>query len=199
MPRRVYIIVNHETGQAYAGLTNQIGRRITEHRRNRPHLFTGRHTVFKSEPMTDEAAQRKEARAVRFLQSIGFHTVNVKQAGSLRSWSKPFWTKERCADEALKYATRGMFVASAGSAYNTALRHGWLDEICAHMMVQRKPKGYWTKSRCADEAAKYTTRAEFQRNAKGVYNTARRNGWFDEICCHMPYIKRPNEPLRRPT
>jgi predicted GIY-YIG superfamily endonuclease len=190
MARVVYIIANHDTGQAYAGLTREFRRRVTEHRRTRPHLFTGRHIVFSTDPMTDAIAQHVEAKAVRYLRSLGFHTVNVKRAGSLGSASGSRWDKETCATEALKYETRKDFERNASGAYVMAQRRGWLSEICAHMTYRKKPKGYWTKERCAVEAAKYMSRAEFKRSAISVYNTAERRGWLGEICYHMTYRKR---------
>ncbi|MCK4820590.1 GIY-YIG nuclease family protein [bacterium] len=47
-----------------------------------------------------------------------------------------YWTKDRCADEALKHNTRTRFAKTPGSesAYNRALKNGWIDEICQHMI-----------------------------------------------------------------
>lgn len=38
----------------------------------------------------------------------------------------------------------------------------------------------WTREKCYEEAKKYTTLAEFQKNAGSVYNAARKNGWLKE-------------------
>ena len=43
------------------------------------------------------------------------------------------WNLENCQVEALKYDARGKFMRGSGSAYNSALANGWLDEICKHM------------------------------------------------------------------
>ena len=51
--------------------------------------------------------------------------------------------------------------------------------------MQTKPKNYWTKERCAEEALDYTKRSDFQKNARGAYYAALRDGWLDEICSHM--------------
>lgn len=52
-----------------------------------------------------------------------------------------YWTKESCHLEALKYDTRYDFQKGSKSAYSTAVQHGWLDDICGHMI----PQGNWTK------------------------------------------------------
>ena len=46
-----------------------------------------------------------------------------------------YWTKERCHAESLKYKHRKEFQKGCCSAYNTALKNKWLDEICSHMTV----------------------------------------------------------------
>ena len=44
-----------------------------------------------------------------------------------------YWTKERVAEEALKYQTKREFFSGSSSAYGVAYNNGWLDEVCAHM------------------------------------------------------------------
>lgn len=51
--------------------------------------------------------------------------------------------------------------------------------------MQQRESGYWTKEHCAEEAKKYSTRAQFQRMASGAWNAAHKKGWLDEICLHM--------------
>jgi len=43
------------------------------------------------------------------------------------------WDLKNCQAEAEKYESRSEFQNASGSAYNSALEHGWLDEICGHM------------------------------------------------------------------
>ena len=49
-----------------------------------------------------------------------------------------YWTLERCRKEALKYKTKTEFSKGCVSAYQAALRNGWLDEVCAHMKGENK-------------------------------------------------------------
>jgi T4 RnlA family RNA ligase len=44
-----------------------------------------------------------------------------------------YWTKERCAEEALKYKTKSEFEKGSPSAYVKSGKMGWKDEICKHM------------------------------------------------------------------
>jgi predicted GIY-YIG superfamily endonuclease len=59
-------------------------------------------------------------------------------------------------------------------------------------MGKRKPKGYWTKDRCQEEALKYQYRGDFSKNSNTTYTLSRTNDWLDEICTHMTEKKKPN-------
>lgn len=47
---------------------------------------------------------------------------------------KLYWNKERCLEEAKKYKHRGDFFNYSNSAYVSATKNGWLDEVCEHMI-----------------------------------------------------------------
>ena len=96
-----------------------------------------------------------------------------------------YWTKNACVMEAQKFKTIKLFRKKSNSAYATAHRNGWLNEICAHMKREQQPRGYWTKERCNDEAFKFVTRTAFARGSPSAYSASQANGWLDEICGHM--------------
>lgn len=50
----------------------------------------------------------------------------------------------------------------------------------------------WTKEMCKEESLKYKSRTEFKINAKGAYCYALKNNFSDEICKHMPIVKKPS-------
>ena len=85
--------------------------------------------------------------------------------------------------EALKYSNRSEFSKQSNGAYTAALKNGWLDEICKHMIIKWQRK--WDKESYRREAIKYTTRTEFQNNSHGAWAAANKKGWLDEICKHM--------------
>lgn len=197
MSRCVYVIINHDTNQSYAGLTKNVARRVTDHRRLKPRLFSGRYSVLQTDALSDADALSVEGRAIRLLRALGFHALNIKQAGSLGSASGSPWSKDACAAEARRYTARKDFELNSTGAYVMAQRRGWLSEICAHMPRRKRPNGYWTKDRCAEVAARYRSRAEFKRGAISVHNIAERRGWMKDICRHMTYRKH-SRTLRRP-
>jgi len=110
--------------------------------------------------------------------------ISMKPAG--------YWTKERCHEEALKYNTRSEFNQKASGAYHKARKLNCLDEICLHMIQNKKPDGYWTEERCLNVARKFKTKKQFRASAGNVYAAVHRGGWLEKICAHM-------KPSRRPT
>ena len=105
---------------------------------------------------------------------------------------KGYWDKERCQIESLNYKTRNEFHIKNYNAYISSCRNRWLDEVCSHMVELRKPNEYWNKKRCKEDALNYTSIVEYKKKSGGSYNSSKDNGWLDEVCSHMVYIK----PLR---
>ena len=58
------------------------------------------------------------------------------------------------------------------------------------MNSKEKPKGYWTKERCQEEALKYESRLDFAKNSGGAYYKASKNNWLNDICSHMKSSKK---------
>ena len=102
-----------------------------------------------------------------------------------------YWTEERIYEVARTFQTRTEFSKQAAGAYNAACKKNILDSVCSHMEELRKPKGYWTKERCAEAALQYKTRIAFRKGPRGAYSAARRNGWLTEICKHMDLLIKP--------
>ena len=50
-----------------------------------------------------------------------------------------YWTYEKCHELAIKYKFRTEFKNENRSAYNSAYKNKWLDDICSHM-PKRKPR-----------------------------------------------------------
>ena len=102
---------------------------------------------------------------------------------------RKYWTIENCREEAAKYKRMNHFKKKNPLVYDVSFKNGWLKEISSHMDQQQnidsKPKGFWTKTRCAMEASKYGRRSDFQKNSLSGYHAAREAGWLDEVCAHM--------------
>ncbi len=76
--------------------------------------------------------------------------MNVKRK------SNGYWTKERCAEEALKYKTKTEFRKGSPGAESASIKNGWVDAVCGHMLSPQYPKGHWQSfDNCRLESLKY--------------------------------------------
>lgn len=82
------------------------------------------------------------------------------------------------------YKTRSDFSKGSRGAYHAAYKSGWLDEICIHMSIINRPLDSWTKEECLLLSSQYNKRSDFNKNHRGAYKAAQKNGWLDEICAH---------------
>ena len=104
--------------------------------------------------------------------------------------NKNWNNKNNIINEAKKYKTRGEFRNNSYGAYRAALKYKYIDEFTWLNKKKNVPNGYWqNKENVINEAKKYKTRSEFQKNNVGAYESARKNKWFDE----MNWFKKPKE------
>lgn len=118
-----------------------------------------------------------------------FGWSKIKKRDMTKSKPRGYWKiKENVLAEAKKYKNTYQWLKGNGGSYMSARENGWMEEATAHMNLQ-KPKGYWTKERILEEAKKYKTVRDWNRESSSSCDMARRRGWFDEASAHMvlPY------------
>jgi hypothetical protein len=49
------------------------------------------------------------------------------------------------------------------------------------MISFSKPRNYWTKELCLEEALKYNSRSEFKRNSIRAYDVSCKNKWLNDF------------------
>ena len=96
-----------------------------------------------------------------------------------------FWNKKNILEEAKKYSSRSEFQQKSGGAYNAARGKNILDEVCLHMVSERKPHGYWTNKKILEEAKKSNHKIDFLKNSPSAHRIAVERGILDEVCEHM--------------
>ena len=114
------------------------------------------------------------ARNNKWLDEVCFHMDKVDKK------SKGYWTKEKCAEESLKYKTKKELYKNSSGAYMSMFNNDWLYELCPHMKT-KMPNGYWTKERCIEEALKYKTKKEFRENNQSAYVCMSKNNWLNDV------------------
>lgn len=105
-------------------------------------------------------------------------------------WEKK-WNRETCFKEAQKYKSQKEFQKNSAGAFHAAYKNGWLKDY----IWFKRPEAYnkkWTREKCAEEARKYKTRREFQKNSNSAYNVAWNNGWLDDYTWLEKRDSKPN-------
>lgn len=188
--RHVYVF-EFEDRHAYIGLS------LYPYKRERQHLNEERSVVSKyiretgakyafkvlTESPSDDPIQQ-EIHWIKKYKSDGWILLN-KELDEVAADGSPKYSLEYCTRIARRYLRRQDFQKNNTMVFNFANRHQLLDSICQHMDDSAHEKQHWTKERCQEEANKYKTRKDFQKECRGAYAAAYRNKWLDEICVHM--------------
>jgi predicted GIY-YIG superfamily endonuclease len=98
------------------------------------------------------------------------------------------WTKEMIQTIASQYNNKKEFIEKEPKAFYAAYQRGWWNEISEHMQALRNPKGYWTFDKVKNEADKYTSRRDFEKNSIKAFRAAKQHGWYDDVTSHMDYL-----------
>lgn len=96
------------------------------------------------------------------------------------------WDYKNTKEEAAKYSTRGEFQKENQSAYASARRNGWLDDICSHMQPLKKK---WAYEEVHQIALQYSSNIEMQRENPKAWYAAQRNGWWKQVSTHMTWYR----------
>ena len=115
-------------------------------------------------------------------------TAHMEDGKKVRAEENRKWTKQACIKAAKQYSSRSAFAKGDASAWSAARVHNWLDEVCSHMQLRIEHGKWSTYDVCKKEAAKYASRSEFSKMSPGAYASARKNGWSEDICAHMPQV-----------
>jgi len=104
------------------------------------------------------------------------------------------WTKERVFEEARKYATKSLFRKGNRSAYATAEKNGWFDEMTWFEQPNPNKPRVWSKEAVFNLAKQFNTKIEFSKANKSAYNAAWKNHWLEEMdwlaaTARKPYTK----------
>jgi len=108
------------------------------------------------------------------------------------SENRLIWTDDKIKDESSKYDKVSDFIKGSKAAYTAAKKKGdeFFDDITSHM--QKSNYRFWSDDDLRQEALKYNTKTEFQKNSPsaGVAARSRGKNFFDDITSHMNKIKK---------
>lgn len=133
-------------------------------------------------------AKNKEKYFVEKYKNENWIILNTAKTGSIGGITMK-WTKEECYKKALKCKTKTEFYKKYASASGSALKNGWIDEICSHMNEIYVKRGYWNDyNNCLNEAIKQKTRTNFRKYGSGAFKSAVKNNWIDKIYKDMKWL-----------
>ena len=193
LKRAVYVF-EFADNYAYVGLTSNLDRREKEHLTNHSsavfrHIQESKCSyMFKclTDYLSKEEAAEIEIDTIIEYAKNGWCILNKKSGGDLGSKIRKY-TKQYCKEITSQYSDKRIFQNLNPYFYRYISKRGWLDELCSHMVNQKKKNGYWTKARCKEAAEKFNKRIDFQKGNPAAHSAAFKNGWLDEVCSHMSY------------
>lgn len=190
--KRAIYIFEFEDKSVYVGITSDYSRRYNEHTKDlrsrhktvRNKIKSGlKYKYYEQNKWLDkEKIPREEQSWINWYRKHGWKILNIAKAGGLGG-GYLYWTKEMCLKDAQKHGTRTEWqLKGSKSAYNSAYKNGWLDEICRHMPSKKTVKrGTWTKAKCIELAKSCKNYADFRLNHRGAYQAVKINNWKTEI------------------
>ena len=96
-----------------------------------------------------------------------------------------YWNNyDHCYYEAKKYHSRVEFEKGNITAYQKALKNGWIDDYS--WFPEKRKNKYWNKETCYEEAQKYNNRTAFAKHSEGAYKLAKQKGWIDDYTWFKP-------------
>ena len=134
--------------------------------------------IYLEENLTLKEGAKQEGYWLNKYIEDGWTMLNRAKTGSIGGLGKGKWNKKTCMEESKKYKSRGEFCKGNGSAYQVALKNGWLDEYT--WLGESKTSKKWNYETCMEESKKYDTRKRFCNGCVSAYQVALKNGWLDE-------------------
>jgi predicted GIY-YIG superfamily endonuclease len=185
--KRLIYVFEFSNNYFYVGLTCNPEKRIYDHLNIGGSVFkfineTGLNPKFmlKTDYLEIEEAIAMENKILEEYLENGWITLNKVKTGNLGSNNRK-WTKELCLKEALKYKSISEYQRESKSSYNSALKNGWIDDVCKHMVRKKSKNNFWNdREKCFKEFEKYKNISELQKKNWAVYNFSKKNGWLYE-------------------
>lgn len=141
-------------------------------------LYSTRTTFCRAEGSAYSACLRN-----KWLDEVCKHMSMIRKHGS-------YWNYERCKEEALKYTIKKDFNKNCPGGYDKACALGWINDICSHMTVIKKPNDYYTYDVCKKIVENYTDFNKFRKENTVAYSKILLNSWGDTLYKNLYFSKK---------
>jgi predicted GIY-YIG superfamily endonuclease len=140
LDNRMIYVFEFSDNSAYVGLTLNYEKRFKQHMSsvkspvNRHIIETTLIPTFKkvTDYINKEDAVITEGKTLEQYKKNGWKILNRKKTGDLGITTIK-WSFDEVQKEALKYDRRVDFQRKSSGAYGSALRNGWINDVCKHM------------------------------------------------------------------
>lgn len=193
----IYIYIFKETNHFYVGRTMQLYKRDYSHRKkirkrngkicldsvqkhSKENNIDIPRPIVLEENLTLSESKRQEHYWVEKYKKEGMICLNKAKTGEKYSsvgGGRRKWTYEKVYEEAKKYTHRGDFCNGSPQAYRVSLKYKWIDDY-EWMTPKTKPSNYWTFEKCKEEALKYETKIDFEKNSISAYVISVKKGYM---------------------
>lgn len=181
--RKIYTFEFNDN-TVYVGLSYNPDERKKQHLRRKDspvfqHILTTQSSyVFKilsSNWLNKDTAAEEEKAFILQYKNSGWILLNRAKGGSLGSASELKYKKDQIIAIAKKYHKRWDFQKGAKGMYLFALKHGWLDEVCAHM--DKNESLDYSEEGMAKIVSEYPTMAMLRKENEYAYRIIKKNNW----------------------
>ena len=188
--KRLVYVYEYPNKSAYIGLTCNENKRNSQHSKldetspvfkyNKESGLIPIKKIISEGYIYVGCAQQLEVETLEKYKLNGWKILNKSKAGGLGG-NIIKWDKKACTEVALKCTTKKEFIKLYGSAYQSACKNGWLNDICKHMIILQKPNGYWDYNKCKDAAKYCGSKTELRSKYSGAYTASLKNEWLNEF------------------
>ena len=188
----IYAYEDAENKHVYVGLTNNLKRRITEHKKKNYKISCeGKFDTVKQyfieqnkeipepivilENLKGYEAQEKEKQVLDDYINKGWIPINIAKTGekssSIGSVGYGKWTREECIKAVAQCQTRSEFARRFPGADDSVRRHGWVD-ILPEKQKRRESKYYYADE-CIELSKHYKDIEEVKEKDPKLYESLR--------------------------
>lgn len=133
---------------------------------------------------TDElTALEYEKELIKRYKSEGLNVLNITKGGTLGGGTDKYTDIEEIRSIAKNYMGRKEFCENSATAYRTAIRNGWLDEVCSHMKTSKELRTIWTEDKVKKliEDNNIIKKYHLKLLSHSAYSSARKLGFLNKL------------------
>lgn len=197
--KRLIYVYEFSNYSCYVGLTCNINKRNIQHTTTDFKSIVYKtilknisySLVIKTDYINYKEAIILEGVILNNYKNNGWVILNKNKTGGLGGNVQKY-DFDTCLNEALKYKTKQEFICMSPKIYSAIITNNFIDDIYSKVGWNKKLINYWTLEKCKEDALKFNSFKDFQKNSKSCYKFSCKNGFLKYITQHMSRGKKYN-------